>query len=152
MLGYTDPLVNAMQFRDGWFDPGDVGSVDGERWLRITGRTKDIINRGGEKFSARDIEEAILRHDAVTDAAVIPMPDERFGEAVCAFIVTRSSTEVPTGEQIAEFMLGLGMAKAKVPVEWHLIDRIPTTATGKVKKFELVALRERTPTHQGASR
>ena len=152
MLGYTDPLVNAMQFHDGWFDPGDIGSVDGERWLRITGRTKDIINRGGEKFSARDIEEAILRHDAVTDAAVIPVPDERFGEAVCAFIVPRSSAELVTGEQVAEFMLGLGMTRAKVPVEWHLIDRIPTTATGKVKKFELVALRERTSTHQGAAR
>jgi len=89
MLGYTDSAINARQFRDGWFDPGDIGSIGSDRWLRITGRTKDIINRGGEKFSARDIEEAILLHEAVADAAVIPIPDDRFGEAVCAFVVLR---------------------------------------------------------------
>ena len=152
MLGYTDPALNAVQFDGGWFDPGDIGSVDAERWLKITGRTKDIINRGGEKFSARDIEENILRHPAVADAAVIPVPDGRFGESVCAFVVVGDEAAAPTAQGIAEFMLGLGIAKAKVPVEWHFVDRIPTTATGKVKKFELAALRERAPMEQGAAR
>ena len=151
MLGYTNPAVTALQFRDGWFDPGDIGSVDRDRWLRITGRTKDIINRGGEKFSSRDIEETILHHGAVTDAAVIPIPDERFGEAVCAFVVLESTAEVTTDE-IAGFMLESGIARAKVPVEWHVIDRIPITATGKVKKHELVAWRGRMATETGAAR
>lgn len=151
MLGYTDPAINARQFRDGWFDPGDIGSMDADRWLRITGRTKDIINRGGEKFSARDIEEAILHHEAVADASVIPIPDERFGEAVCAFIVLREGVATPSSNDIAISMLASGIAKAKLPVEWHVIDRIPTTATGKVKKFELVALRERMPSTIGAA-
>jgi acyl-CoA synthetase (AMP-forming)/AMP-acid ligase II len=152
MLGYTDPAVNAAQVRDGWFDPGDIGALDADRWLRITGRTKDIINRGGEKFSARDIEEAILRHDAVADAAVVPIPDERFGEAVCAFIVIEDGIAAPGAEEIAGFMISSGIAKAKVPVEWHVVDRIPTTATGKIKKFELVALRAHMSTPAGAAR
>ena len=151
MLGYTDEALNAQQFHDGWFDPGDIGSVDDQRWLQITGRTKDIVNRGGEKFSARDIEESILRHDDVADTAVIPIPDERFGEAVCAFVVAREGAVEPTPEQIAEAMLRSGIAKGKVPVEWHVVDKIPTTATGKVKKFELAAMRERIHTQHGAA-
>ena len=115
------------------------------------GRTKDIINRGGEKFSARDIEEAILRHGAVTDASVVPIPDERFGEAVCAFVVLQT-TKGPDTDEIARFMLESGIAKAKVPVEWHVIEQIPTTTTGKVKKFELVALRDRMTTKTGDPR
>ena len=153
MLGYTDPALNELQFDgDGWFDPGDIGAIDERRWLQITGRTKDIINRGGEKFSARDIEENILRHDAVIDAAVIPIPDQRFGEAVCAFVVVDGRVATPTSEALAEFMLASGITRAKVPIEWHFLDRIPTTATGKVKKFELAAMRERVTTQQGAAR
>ena len=153
MSGYTNPALNAAQFdTEGWFDPGDIGSVDTERWLRITGRTKDIINRGGEKFSARDIEEAILRHPDIADAAVIPIPDERFGEAVCAFVVTRGDAETPSADDIAEVMIACGITKAKVPVEWHVIDAIPTTATGKVKKFELSAMREQIPAMQRETR
>jgi acyl-CoA synthetase (AMP-forming)/AMP-acid ligase II len=153
LLGYTDSRLNELQFdAEGWFDPGDVGSIDADRWLRITGRTKDIINRGGEKFSARDIEESVLRHAAIADASVIPIPDERFGEAVCAFVVVRDGAAPPSGQTLAEFMFASGIAKAKVPVEWHFIDRIPTTATGKVKKFELAKLRGQVPHQQGAPR
>jgi len=83
---------------------------------------------------------------------VIPVPDERFGEAVCAFVVIGEAAAIPNAQEIAEFMLGLGIARAKVPVEWHFIDRIPTTATGKVKKFELAGLRDQAPMQPGAAR
>ncbi len=152
MLGYTDPEVNELQFRDGWFDPGDIGAVDAERWLRITGRTKEIINRGGEKFSVRDIEEAILRHPDVNDAAVIPVPDERFGETVGAFVVIRDGCVPPALAEVSELLLEEGLAKAKLPVAWHTIERIPTTPSGKVKRFELIEMHERALVAEGSSR
>lgn len=140
LLGYTDPAATAAQLSGGWFDSGDVGLITEDGWLQITGRTKDIINRGGEKFSARDIEESILRHADVENAVVAPVPDDRLGEAVCAFVVARDGA-APSTDELTRFLLDAGMAKAKVPSEWHIVDRIPTTATGKVQKHLL--LRER---------
>jgi acyl-CoA synthetase (AMP-forming)/AMP-acid ligase II len=141
LLAYTDPVVSAAQLRDGWFDPGDVGIVTEDGWLRITGRTKDIINRGGEKFSAREIEEAILAHPSIADAAVIPVPHPRFGEAVCAFVVIGSGREWVGEEEMAKHLLSMSLARAKTPVEWHVTDTIPTTLTGKVQKHRLADIR-----------
>ena len=85
--GYTDPVMTAAQFDDdGWFYPGDVGIV-ADGWVKMTGRSKDIINRGGEKFPAQDIEQALLSHPDVAAVAVTPVPDSRFGEAVGAWVV-----------------------------------------------------------------
>ncbi|WCT05773.1 class I adenylate-forming enzyme family protein [Rhodococcus qingshengii] len=137
LLGYTDESINVEQFdSDGWFDPGDIGSVTEDGWVRITGRTKDIINRGGEKFSTADIENVIHRHDAVDKAAVIGVAHPRLGETVCAFIVPRDDVAL-TGEDMAQFMIAQDVARAKIPSEWHFVDEIPTTASGKVQKHLL---------------
>jgi acyl-CoA synthetase (AMP-forming)/AMP-acid ligase II len=141
LLGYTDTDITAAQLRDGWFDPGDVGLVTEDGWLQITGRTKDIINRGGEKFSSREIEEAIISHPSIADAAVIPVLHERFGETVCAFVVVRSDDRWVGEEAMAEHLLAMSLARAKTPVEWHVIDQIPTTLTGKVQKHRLADIR-----------
>jgi acyl-CoA synthetase (AMP-forming)/AMP-acid ligase II len=141
LLGYTDSTVNAQHFRDGWFDPGDLGVVSHDGWMRITGRTKDIINRGGEKFSSADIESVLHRHPCVAKAAVLGVAHERLGESVCAFVQTRSGEPID-GEELATFMLDQGIAKQKVPTEWHMVPEIPMTSSGKVQKHLLRARRE----------
>ncbi|NKQ56086.1 acyl--CoA ligase [Amycolatopsis sp. K13G38] len=139
-LGYTDPELNRAQFNaERWFDTGDIGFVTADGWVRITGRAKDIINRGGEKFSSVDIEHVLHRHPGVAAAAVIPVPDERLGEAVCAFVVPRPRTPPPTPEQLASFMLTQDLAKAKIPTEWRIVDALPRTASGKIQKHLLRA-------------
>jgi acyl-CoA synthetase (AMP-forming)/AMP-acid ligase II len=147
LMGYTDPRRTEEQLRDGWFDPGDIARVTADGWLQIVGRTKDIINRGGEKFSARDIEEAILDHPDIKQVAVTAVPDQRFGEAVAAFVVLTDQRSWPGAERISAYLIDAGLAKAKVPVEWNVVDRIPVTATGKVQKHLLEELRSTAKEH-----
>lgn len=142
---YTDPLASERQIdEDGWFYTGDVGYVTADGWLKMTGRLKDIINRGGEKFSAQDIEMAILSHPDVVEAAVLGLPDERFGECVGAFI--RLSDEVAWSgpERLLAHLDAVGLAKQKLPVIWHVLpEGLPRTPSGKVKKNELAEYHER---------
>ena len=140
MMGYTDLQRTAEQIRDGWFDPGDVVRVTADGWLQVTGRTKDIINRGGEKFSARDIEEALLLHPDIHHAAVAAVPHPRFGEAVAAYLVLTPGTSWIGGERVSAFLMESGLAKPKIPVEWNVVDEIPVTATGKIQKHLLAQL------------
>ncbi|RNL62773.1 hypothetical protein EFK50_13580 [Nocardioides marmoriginsengisoli] len=138
MTGYTDPTRNAEQFHDEWFDTGDLGTVDEDGWFRFTGRTKDIINRGGEKFSARDIEDVILTHPSIARAAAAALPDDRLGEVVGAFVVLADHAEWPGDSAMRDHLLDQGLAKAKLPASWQVIDALPTTASGKVQKHLLV--------------
>jgi len=138
LLGYTDPALNRLQFdADGWFDPGDRGLVSEDRWMRITGRTKDIINRGGEKFSTLDIENVLDGHPALSEVAVVGVPDERWGESICAFVVVRPGVAAPTPEDLTQFMVGQEVARAKIPSEFRIVDRLPRTASGKLQKHLL---------------
>lgn len=138
ILGYLDPAANRAAFDDGgWFRTGDVGTMrDG--YLTITGRIKDIINRGGEKFSSRDIEDVLVAHPAVRQAAVIPRRDVRFGEVPIAFVVVADDELSPPGiDDLADHLQSSGLARQKTPVEWHFVNALPMTPSGKVKKFEL---------------
>jgi acyl-CoA synthetase (AMP-forming)/AMP-acid ligase II len=139
MLGYLDPAANrAALDEQGWFATGDVGVVDGAGYVTITGRVKDVINRGGEKFSARDIEDLLVSHSAVRQAAVVPGPDARLGEVPIAFVVFDPSGGVSV-EDLTRHLRVSGLARQKTPVAWHFVDSLPMTPSGKVKKFELVA-------------
>jgi len=144
MLGYSRAEDNEAYLAGGWFDPGDMGVVDEQGWVRITGRTKDIINRGGEKFSAADIELALERHPAIHRVAVIGVPHGRLGESVCAFVVPAPGTceEDASGDKLAQFLLAQGVAKQKIPTEWHVVAYLPISATGKVQKNLLRSLRD----------
>ncbi len=136
-LGYVDPAHTAEAFdEDGWFRTGDLGTVDPGGCLTVTGRTKDIINRGGEKLSAREIEEAIARHPEVRDVAVVAAPHPRLGEEPAAFLILGGGG--PDDHQLAEFLLAEGLAPYKVPRTWVRIEHFPRTPSGKVKKYELV--------------
>jgi acyl-CoA synthetase (AMP-forming)/AMP-acid ligase II len=139
MLGYVDPEANRAALDDaGWFRTGDIGVLDGAGFVTITGRLKDVINRGGEKFSARDIEDLLAAHPAVRQAAVVAGLDARFGEVPVAFVVL-GDNENPSAGELAEFLHTAGLARQKTPVVWHVVDALPMTPSGKVKKFELVA-------------
>ncbi|MCW2914491.1 MAG: coA-dependent ligase [Actinomycetia bacterium] len=138
MLGYLDAASNEAAIDPaGWLRTGDVGRVDDAGFVTVTGRLKDIINRGGEKFSTRDIEDLLLGHPAVRQAAVVPGPDQRFGEVPVAFVVLEGPDEIPVDE-LTGHLQGAGLARQKTPVEWHFLDTLPMTPSGKVKKFELV--------------
>jgi acyl-CoA synthetase len=139
MLGYLDPAANRAALDDaGWLSTGDVGIVDRAGFVTITGRLKDVINRGGEKFSARDIEDLLIAHPAVRDAAVVPGPDARFGEVPVAFVVFDQAGRASADDLSRHLHTG-GLARQKTPVAWHFVDSLPMTPSGKVKKFELVA-------------
>jgi acyl-CoA synthetase (AMP-forming)/AMP-acid ligase II len=139
MLGYTDPVVTASQMdEEGWFYPGDLGFVDGEGWLKCVGRTKDIINRGGEKFPSQDIEEAIVSHPTIQLAAVAGLPDERLGERVAAFVTLRPGADWPGAEAMKVYLNDAKLSRQKIPVEWHVLSDMPRTASGKIRKNELV--------------
>lgn len=141
MLGYTDAAITAAQLdSEGWFYPGDLGCVDAEGWFRMTGRTKDIINRGGEKFSAVDIELALASFPAIKQAAAVGVPDPRFGEVVAAFLTLQDDCEWRGPSAVLDHLEAVKLAKAKFPVSWHILDALPTSATGKIVKQKLLEL------------
>lgn len=140
MAGYLSPEHDAAVWAgDGFLRTGDIGRVDDEGYVHITGRIKEIINRGGEKFSVLEIEERLAAHPAVLEAAVVPAPDRRFGEVPAAFVVVRDDAEQPKPDDLERFLLTGGLARQKVPVEWRYRDVLPRTASGKVKKGELTS-------------
>ncbi len=143
MLGYTDSALNAEQIdAAGWFYTGDVGRVDAEGWVTMTGRLKDVINRGGEKFSAQDIEHAISSHPAVGAVAVTGLPDERWGERVAAFVVLRPGAGWPGRDVLLDHLEAQRLARQKFPVVWRVVAELPMTMSGKVQKNRLVEMWE----------
>jgi acyl-CoA synthetase len=139
MLGYVRDTEDAIQ-PDGWFATGDLGTVDPEGWVRITGRIKDIINRGGEKFSAREIEDALCHHPAIEAAAMLGVPEQRLGEQVVAYVTTRPGQDYPGLDAISDHLRRRRMAPQKYPVAIAVLDALPVTATGKIHKHALAQL------------
>ncbi|HET9530467.1 MAG TPA: acyl--CoA ligase [Blastocatellia bacterium] len=134
--GYEEnPEANAASFTDGWFRTGDEGSVDSDGFLVLTGRIKELINRGGEKISPREVDEALLAHGAVSEAVCFGIPDKVYGEEVAAAVVLQG--EASESELIAHCKSLL--ADFKAPKVIYLIDAIPRTATGKVQRRNVAA-------------
>jgi fatty-acyl-CoA synthase len=137
MKGYLkNPRATDEAFRGGWFHTGDLGVLMPDGYFRITDRSKDIIISGGENISSIEVEDALYRHPAVSVAAVVAMPDAKWGEVPCAFIELKEGAQV-SAEQIVEhcraWLAGFKLPKAVVFCE------LPKTATGKIQKFELRA-------------
>jgi len=136
-IGYFDPALNAEHFLDGgWFLTGDIGVLDAKGALTITDRKKDIIIRGGENISAKEVEDTLARLDWVIEPAVVAMPDERLGEKVCAFLIARDPPADPL-EAVRAHFAASGVARPKTPERIVVVDDFPRTPTGKIKKFEL---------------
>lgn len=123
---------------DGWYHTGDVGVIDAEQRLRVTGRIKELVNRGGLHVSASEVELAIARHPDIADAAVIAVPDRVLGEAVCACVVPASDQPPPGLAQLREW-LAVNLARHKLPDELCVVTTIPRTDIGKVDRRELAA-------------
>lgn len=143
-LGYADPAHSAEAFdADGFFRTGDIGYVTADRAVVFTGRIKDLINRGGEKISAKEVEDLLHQHPAVMNAAVVAMPHPRLGETVCAYVIPKPGATV-TAADIVALLDAAGVAKQKYPERFIFVDDFPKTASGKVKKDLLRAdVRER---------
>lgn len=139
VLGYWgDPEKTAATIdADGWHHTGDLGKLDADGYLRVTGRLKDIIIRGGQNLSAREIEEHLITHPQVRDAAVVAYPDQRLGEKVCAYLITDQGAGLDV-EAIRSFLVGeRGLAVQKAPERVVCVEEFPMTASGKVQKFLL---------------
>ena len=136
-VGYRDDRLDLDSFLPGgWFRTGDVGVLDADGYLAITDRKKDIIIRGGENISSKEVEDVLARHPAVQEAAVVAAPDPRYGERVCAFVIARSGESLDLAA-VAKHFAATGLAVQKTPERLELVEELPRTASGKVKKFEL---------------
>ncbi len=134
--GYeNNPEANASSFTNGWFRTGDEGYLDGDGYLILTGRIKELINRGGEKISPREVDEALLAHPVVAEAVSFSVPDRVYGEEVAAAVVLNGpATEA---ELIAHCRTMV--AEFKCPKTIHIVDVIPRTATGKIQRRNVAA-------------
>ena len=134
--GYLDaPELNRMSFVDGWFRTGDIGSLDSDGFLTLHGRETEMINRGGEKISPAEIDEALLRHPDVAEAAAYAIPHSRLGEEVAAAVVLKEGATA-TSLELREFLF-LRLAQFKIPRRIVFVDRLPKGATGKVQRQRL---------------
>ncbi|MDI9259547.1 AMP-binding protein [Alicyclobacillus sendaiensis] len=122
---------------DGFFDTGDLAVIDEDGYLRITGRKKDVVNRGGEKIPVVEIEDLLYQHPDIADAAVVAMPDERLGERACAYVVLKPGAKRLELCDITDFLGERGMAKIYWPERLEIIDEMPRTASGKIQKYVL---------------
>ena len=137
MRGYrNNPEANAAAFIDGWFRTGDIGAIDNDGYLALTGRIKDLINRGGEKISPAEVEAVLLEHPAIAEAAVFGVPDRKYGEEISAAVVLRGAASAQELQAFCKTRL----ADFEVPKLIHLVSAIPKNAMGKVRRRDLAAL------------
>lgn len=139
MIEYlANPEETAALFTpDGFSRSGDLGKMTEDGYVRVTGRTKDIVIRGGMNISVREIEEHLAHHPALHAFSVVGMPDERLGERVCCYLVSKPGHNAPTVDELRGFLLTEGMPIQKTPERVVTVDALPMTATGKVLKHEL---------------
>ncbi len=135
--GYeNNPTANAEAFSDGWFRTGDQGVLDDEGYLRVTGRLKEIINRGGEKISPREVDEVLMDHPAVAQAVVFAMPHDKLGEEVAAAVVLADGAADADERALRDFAAAR-LADFKVPRKIVFLDEIPKGPTGKLQRIGL---------------
>jgi len=131
----NNPDANAKAFTNGWFRTGDQGVMDADGYLRITGRLKEIINRGGEKISPREVDEVLLDHPAVAQAVTFAIPHDKLGEEVGAAIVLADGAE--SDERAIRDFAAARLADFKVPRRIVFLDEIPKGPTGKLTRIGL---------------
>jgi fatty-acyl-CoA synthase len=137
MLGYWDneEATGEAIDRAGWMHTGDLATLDEDGYANVVGRIKDMVIRGGENVYPREVEEFLYQHPAVGDVQVVGVPDERYGEELCAWVRLREGQAV-SGEELREWCRGK-IATFKIPRYWRFVDEFPMTVTGKVQKFKM---------------
>jgi len=139
MLGYwQDPERTAIAIdSEGWYHTGDLGQFDERGLLRLKGRIKDVIIRGGTNISATEVEQHLLTHPKVKAVAVVAMPDRLMGERACAFVVA-AEPQPPTLSELADYLKNVRrIAVHKLPERLEIVQELPMTPTGKIQKFAL---------------
>ncbi|EFE7076840.1 medium-chain fatty-acid--CoA ligase [Escherichia coli] len=138
-MGYFDePELTARALdEEGWYYSGDLCRMDEAGYIKITGRKKDIIVRGGENISSREVEDILLQHPKIHDACVVAMPDERLGERSCAYVVLKAPHHSLSLEEVVAFFSRKRVAKYKYPEHIVVIEKLPRTVSGKIQKFLL---------------
>jgi cyclohexanecarboxylate-CoA ligase len=137
-VGYLHrPQLTASSFDGDWFDTGDVAEIDADGYLNITGRTKDVIIRGGENIPVAYIENVLYEHPDVAGVAVVGVPDPRLQERACAVVVLKPGSTALTMERVRAFLAEKGVARQYWPERLELLAELPRTASGKIRKFEL---------------
>ena len=138
-MGYFDePELTARALdEEGWYYSGDLCRMDEAGYIKITGRKKDIIVRGGENISSREVEDILLQHPKIHDACVVAMSDERLGERSCAYVVLKAPHHSLSLEEVVAFFSRKRVAKYKYPEHIVVIEKLPRTASGKIQKFLL---------------
>jgi acyl-coenzyme A synthetase/AMP-(fatty) acid ligase len=137
MRGYLDESLDVDAFVDGWFRTGDLGVIDEQGYVRITGRLKDVIIRKGENVSAKEVEDLLYTHERVADAAVIGVPDDERGEMVVAIVAVQPGAEPLEFVEMQEFLKDAGLRMQALPERLEHLAEIPRNASGKVVKNEL---------------
>ena len=134
---YAQPeLTGESYLENGYFRTGDLAKMDDDGYVKITGRIKDLIIRGGVNISTAEIENVLFSHPDVSNVAVVGMPDPRLGERICAFL-TLSDNHAPALEEIQDWMRNHGMSKQKWPERIEIVDELPMTGSKKIQKFKL---------------
>ena len=143
MLGYNDnPEATAATIDEkGWLHTGDLGTMDARGYVRITGRVKEMIIRGGENLFPVEIENALLEHQDIAEVAVVGVPDEKFGEQVACFMRSVSG-ECPSANELKVFIRER-LSPQKTPLYWIWVEEWPLTGSGKIQKFKLAEAFER---------
>ena len=139
-IGYLK-RPEAAKITDGWFDTGDIANLDDDGYIRITGRAKDIILRGGENVPVPEVEEVLYRLEAVQDVAVVAMPDARLSERGCAFVTLHPGSQL-SFEEMQAHMAEAKLAKNYWPERLEIVDDFPRTPSGKIQKFKLRQIAE----------
>jgi non-ribosomal peptide synthetase component E (peptide arylation enzyme) len=138
--GYVDARLDVEAFdADGFFRTGDLGRLDAQGYLVVTGRLKDVIIRKGENLSAKEIEDQLAAHPKVRDVAVVGLPDPERGERACAVVVAADAAAPLGFDEMAAFLRGRGLAAQKVPEQLEHLPELPRNVAGKVLKRELRA-------------
>lgn len=135
-LGYLKRPELGGTGAEGWFDTGDLARMDAEGYIRISGRSKDIIIRGGENIPVVEVENLLFRHPAVSGVAIVSYPDPRLGERACAFVTLREGASF-TFEDMAGYLKAQKMATPYIPERLEVVPELPRTPSGKIQKFKL---------------
>jgi cyclohexanecarboxylate-CoA ligase len=136
-VGYAErPEMTRASFDGDWFDTGDLAEIDEDGYLNITGRTKDVIIRGGENIPVAYVENVLYEHPAVMGVAIVGVPDPRLQERACACVVLDEGAEL-TFDELKEFLAAKGVAKQYWPESLQVMTELPRTASGKIQKFRL---------------
>jgi acyl-CoA synthetase (AMP-forming)/AMP-acid ligase II len=138
MKGYLDSSLDAEAFDDeGYFRTGDLGRIDADGYVTITGRLKDIIIRKGENISAKEIEDLLFRHPKVADAAVVGLPDREAGEIACAVVAAKDAGDPPDLQDVLSFLTAQGLRRQAMPERLEILEALPRNPAGKVMKQDL---------------